>query len=139
MAYKETDKTAANYGQLHADYFESKLYVYTAILYDEQPEDLIGGETALVDFLLLNKDDGSTAVEKVMFGLQSDTGVKKNTAKQTLENAATQPLKLTSGMVVEPKPGRLVLFSSGGENFHAPLEVMRGKRPTFHFWFKCKE
>ena len=117
---------------MHADYFESKLYVYTAILYDEQPEDLIGGETALVDFVPVQTDHGSTA-----FGLQSDTGVKKNTAKQTLENAATQPLKLTSGMVVEPKPGRLVLFSSGGENFHAPLEVVRGKRPTFHFWFKC--
>ena len=35
---------------MHADYYESEGFVYTAILYDEPPEDLLGGETAIVDF-----------------------------------------------------------------------------------------
>ena len=114
---------------MHADYFESKLYVYKAILSDEQPEDLIGEETALVDFLPVNKDDGSTAAETVMFGLKPDTSTNTDTGVSKF--SATQPLNLTSSIIVEPQPGRLALFSSGGENFHAPLEVTRGKR-TFH-------
>jgi predicted 2-oxoglutarate/Fe(II)-dependent dioxygenase YbiX len=30
-----------------------------------------------------------------------------------------------------------VLFSGGGENYHASLPVTRGRRPTAHFWFDC--
>ena len=44
---------------------------------------------------------------------------------------------LVGGLVVEPRRGRLVLFSGGGENYHAPPAVTRGRRTTFHAWFKC--
>ena len=43
----------------------------------------------------------------------------------------------TSGLVIEPVRGRLVLFTGGGENYHSPLAVVRGRRTTYHVWFKC--
>lgn len=44
---------------------------------------------------------------------------------------------LTRGVIVEPLRGRLVVFTGGGENYHAPLAVTQGRRSTFHAWFKC--
>jgi hypothetical protein len=46
--------------------------------------------------------------------------------------------RLTRGVIVEPRRGRLVLFTGGGENYHAPLTVERGRRTTFHAWFQCR-
>ena len=45
--------------------------------------------------------------------------------------------RLVAGVVVEPRRGRLVLFSGGGENYHAPLPVMQGRRTSFQVWFGC--
>ena len=45
--------------------------------------------------------------------------------------------RLVAGAVVEPRRGRLVLFSGGGENYHAPLPVTQGRRTSFQVWFGC--
>lgn len=132
---------AQNFGHLHADYFESSSYVYTAILYDDPPTNLLGGETALVDFTpLLSK---SNEKGKVAFGMkikENETAILPGEkASKANDHPGSQPIDFTSGMIVEPKRGRLVLFTSGGENFHAPMEVKRGERPTYHFWFTCKQ
>lgn len=130
---------------LHSDYFETDKFVYTAILYDEPPKDLLGGETALVDFI----PDGGydfmkefSSMEKVTFGMkiwENKTAVlSEDEASTAIFHNDNQPVEFTSGMIVEPKLGRLLLFSGGGENFHAPLEVKRGYRPSYIFWFKCK-
>ena len=126
---------ARNYGQLHGDYFErGPGFLYTAILYDDPPDDLIGGETAMVD---LTKD---TVNKRISFGMEMNKTAKAagavSRASRDMNNEQT--IDFNSGVIVEPKRGRLLLFSGGGENFHAPMEVKRGMRPTYHFWFKCK-
>jgi hypothetical protein len=45
---------------------------------------------------------------------------------------------LVKGLIVEPARGRLVLFSGGGENYHAPLRVEQGSRRAYHAWFNCE-
>ena len=44
---------------------------------------------------------------------------------------------LQRGLVVAPKAGRLVIFSGGAENFHAPLAVQHGKRASLQMFFRC--
>ena len=126
----QTEKTKPTFDQLHADYLESASYVYTAILYDDTPDNLLGGETALVNF---RQDDNGQG--DVTFGLTSSVDL----LPPQQESKSEQPIVFTDGLIVEPKSGRLVLFSSGAENFHAPMAVRQGERPTYHFWFKCKQ
>lgn len=38
---------------------------------------------------------------------------------------------------IEPKMGRLVIFSSGMENAHFPSHVTSGERYLLSFWFTC--
>lgn len=121
-----------DYCELHVDYFERKDLVYTAILYGDPSDDLLGGETAIMN---LQKTINETShLEQIDFGL------KQRDEANTDGSESNEDLlvEFTSGLIIEPKPGRLVLFSGGGENFHTPVEVKRGTRPTFHFWFKCK-
>ena len=87
-------------------------------MYDDHPDNLQGGETALINFRL------NGISQEVTFGMT---------------NGEQPQFEVSDGIIVEPKPGRLVLFSSGAENFHFPMVVKQGKRPTYHFWFKCKD
>jgi hypothetical protein len=109
-----------NWSSLHADYYESPNYMFSAVLYlgDEDGEEaekdaplsraepLVGGETGIAD-RLTRRGGGATPT-------------------------------MASGVVVQPRRGRLLLFTGGGENYHAPLEVARGRRRTFHAWFSCE-
>ena len=121
---------------MHADYFESSDYVYTAILYDDPPEDLVGGETVLVDFMTefsggtKENPEEVSSNERVTFGMRmEDTNITHNhdykeyttRAKARAAKIANRPpIELTPGMIVEPKHGRLVVFSAGGEIFILP-------------------
>jgi hypothetical protein len=117
--------------QLHADYLESDNYVYTAILYDDTPDNLVGGETALANF---RRDDNGQG-DVVTFGMTLPT-IDLLPSQQ--ESKLEQSIDVTDGLIVEPKRGRLVLFSAGAENFHTPMVVRSGERPTYHFWYKCR-
>ena len=44
---------------------------------------------------------------------------------------------ITSGDLMQPANGRLVLFSSGPENVHGPLLLDHGFRAGFAFFFSC--
>jgi hypothetical protein len=39
--------------------------------------------------------------------------------------------------IVEPRKGRLILFSSGLENYHRVERVLSGQRFVLAFWFTC--
>ena len=108
----EWSSTQDDWYQLHADYIQNEDYVFTSILYTDTERDptLLGGETGLADELELIHAPG---------GLSST--------------------RLKRGTLIDPKPGRLVIFTGGGENYHAPLRV-RGPGATsrLHVWFKCK-
>ena len=93
---------------LHADYLDRKVYVYSAVL-----------------FLDLESDD-----DVKRKGGQTGLADKLDSEKKGLD-------KLVSGWIVEPRKGRLVVFSGGGENYHTPLPVTQGRRTTFHAWFTC--
>ena len=127
--HSEMDSSKNN--NLHADYLESSDYVYTAILYDDIPDDLVGGETALVNFRHNNNDEG----DDVTFGMELP--IESLSYKDEIK--FDRPIGFTDGVIVEPKAGRLVLFSSGAENFHSPMIVRQGERPCYHFWYKCKD
>ena len=131
--YQTTNKTM--FQELHADYFESSSYEYTAILYDDTPDNLVGGETALVNF---RHNDNGQGEDDVTFGLIRSPDLPPPQQESKSGQKSEEPMVLTDGLIIEPKPGRLVLFSSGGENFHAPMAVREGNRPVYHFWFICK-
>ena len=40
---------------------------------------------------------------------------------------------------VEPRAGRIAIFSSGTENTHAVEKVTSGRRLTLSFWFTCDQ
>ena len=108
--------------ELHADYFESDQYVFSAVLYlGEEDDDAIGrvgGQTGLADEFWPPPPPAASN----LFGLWPNS---------------SGTVHLKRGALIEPKRGRLLLFSSGGENWHSPLAVTRGRRSTYHAWFKC--
>jgi predicted 2-oxoglutarate/Fe(II)-dependent dioxygenase YbiX len=40
-------------------------------------------------------------------------------------------------MTLEPRAGRVIIFSSGTENTHFVEQVISGKRFVLSFWFTC--
>ena len=104
---------------MHADYYESEGFVYTAILYDEPPEDLLGGETAIVDFWEKVESFPTVNNNTVSFGLkynenEVDPAVHFKRYHSRLNRIKHPPLHFTSGLIVDPKRGRLLLYSSRG-------------------------
>lgn len=113
----------------HADYYENAWAPLSAILYlpddgeDDGADDaLVGGYTGLVDIPPppAAADDGRAASQPGLERLPNGTAL------------------LREGLMVGPRPGRLVLFSGGGENYHAPLPVSRGRRQSLQMWFECR-
>lgn len=45
---------------------------------------------------------------------------------------------VSSGVLVEPRRGRVLAFSSGSENVHMALQVTYGYRSIMQFWFTCE-
>lgn len=46
---------------------------------------------------------------------------------------------VTAGMLVEPRRGRLLAFSSGSENVHAALQATHGYRALIQVWWGCRD
>lgn len=61
-------------------------------------------------------------------------------------NDQLQPVSLSNGdeqpspdLIVEPRAGRMAIFSSGPENPHYVEPVLSGGRYVLSFWFTCDE
>jgi hypothetical protein len=54
-------------------------------------------------------------------------------------NPALQSHSEDVELTMEPKAGRVVIFSSGTENTHFLEQVTKGKRYVLSFWFTCDE
>ncbi len=55
-------------------------------------------------------------------------------------NSFILPYEYTNKITtVEPKRGRVAIFSSGSENMHYVERVLSGKRYVLAFWFTCDE
>ena len=131
-----------NWSQMHADWHESERYTFTAVLYlgDEEGDGvkLVGGETGIADSLqwdVVSAADGRTRLGDAILEPRP-TGAD---GAARVPPGAALVASVRRGLVVEPKRGRLLLFSSGGENYHSPLEVAAGRRTAFHAWFACHD
>ena len=94
--------------EVHADYYESARFAFSSVLY-------LGEEA----------DDPTPRVG-------GQTGIA-----DALRLEADGSKILERGVIVEPRRGRLLLFSGGGENYHSPQPVLAGRRTTLHAWFSC--
>jgi len=117
--WKQAEPHAKTNGFLHSDYFQRNDWVYSVLLYGYPSDDLVGGETLFADagqgFRFIDNDESDMKkMEQVYPGME-----------------------LLSGMIVEPKPGRLVFFTGGGENIHSAMQVFAGERVFYRQWFSC--
>ena len=107
----------------HCDYAQHPGGVYSAILYtahdDEEP--LVGGHTAFVDTPPPRPEGDPVGAD----------------AAPGLERLANGSAYLRRGLSVAPRVGRLLLFSGGAENYHAPMPVASGRRQSLLAWFSC--
>ena len=55
-----------------------------------------------------------------------------------LERFSNGSAVLRRGLAVAPRIGRLLLFSGGAENYHAPLPVGQGRRQSLQMFFGCR-
>jgi hypothetical protein len=96
---------------LHSDFRTDNLFVYTAVLYvvTHADEACAGGEAC---------------AGRVVGG---ETGIADAVA-------ADAPAAVTAGLRVEPRRARLLVFSSGAENLHAPLPLLAGARVVSQLW-----
>ena len=117
------------YEALHADYMEVAGYVVTAVLYGEPSEHLQGGETCFVDSF-------TTTTRKT-----KDSDDARTNGKGDDNDHNNHDFTLREGVVIEPKKGRLVLFSGGGENVHGPLPIRRKdqERSSYILFFQCQD
>lgn len=101
------------YWHVHADMTNTNHYHYSGLLYmSTYGEDFSGGRLSFV------KGDGDNSEQ-----CSSDQCAEARLGDENAE------------MIVEPKPGRLVIFSSGEENPHRVEPVLSGQRFVLSFWF----
>jgi len=115
----------------HFDYGQYPRAVFSAIMYtsvDGSDAPLVGGHTAFVDTPPPPLPEATDSVEA---GLDTDS------VEAGLERRANGTAYLHRGLVVAPRPGRVVLFSGGSENYHAPMPVAQGRRLSVLAWFEC--
>ena len=68
---------------------------------------------------------------------QDTTTADDSMPKPGLERLENGSSVLHRGWAVAPVVGRLVLFSGGSENWHAPLPVGAGRRQSLQIFFGC--
>lgn len=125
-AVRQATKVTGAFSEVHRwhyDYGQHPGAIFSAILYtgNDGEEPLVGGETAFV-----TTPPPPTGADDVW----SDD----HAGLQRLPNGSTH---LRRGWVVSPRVGRLVLFTGGAENYHAPMPVLQGRRQTLQVWFRC--
>ena len=108
------------YWHPHADRNNTPHYHYSGLLYmSTKNDDFTGG-----DFIFYNPDS-----------------FQSHPASQKDIDMAMQGVRFydTEDTRVEPKAGRVVIFSSGHENPHKVERVLSGQRLVLAFWFTCDE
>jgi hypothetical protein len=154
------EKARANRCELHSDFHSVGAYLYTVILYlsdgggtgdeaasgtvtegvetasmgtggtgrggKEAEGDFAGGETLFVDGVdEVNVVDGEGGVSG------EDDGDTTSRHHQTST--------YTKGLLVEPRLGRVVLFTGGLENLHCRMPITKGRRIALQAWYQCDD
>ena len=137
----------------HFDYGQSAGGVFSATLYvgHEAEEPLIGGWTAFVTSdppecpaphvdarVNLQANDDDTRTDRHSTSHQHASGCRDLPSRSIgLERHANGSVTLHRGLAVAPRIGRLILFSGGSDNYHAPMPVLQGRRQSLQIFFKC--
>jgi hypothetical protein len=104
------------YWHPHADHNNTEHYHYSGLLYmSTYGEDFTGGRFSFIkpEFSLFNTDDAS------------DTAALNAPTDEDVE------------LTVEPRAGRVVIFTAGHENTHLVERLQSGQRFVLSFWFTC--
>ena len=114
----------------HADYHESAWAHFAAILYLSAP---------VAQAADAEESTGWTGFADDCHGAASD-GAERSPQPCGLERLRNGTAMLTRGWMVAPRPGRLVIFTTGAENYHAPLPVgiADSRRRSLQMWFRCR-
>ena len=116
--------------EMHSDFHSSTSFVFTAIIYlSDWGESFTGGET--------------------VFAHEIGGGEKKMGAAVRADDSATVAIAMTGGYVVQPKIGRVVIFTGGSENLHCKMPSKATKssgadpkdtsspRTVMQLWIRC--
>ena len=118
MWRRQTVHAIENFTQRNAFHFDygqtGAAYSATLYLGHDAEHPLVGGGTALVS-----------------------TEPAEEGARAGLERLENGSIALHRGLAVEPRIGRLLLFSGGVDNYHAPLPVLQGRRQSLQVFFSC--
>ena len=121
--------------EMHSDFVSLSSYVFTAILYlNDYGEDFTGGET------IFAHDVDGAGLDAESASVESQEEQKRGLAG--LEASPERRLfPLTKGAVVQPKTGRVVLFSGGQENLHCKMasRPKKAARTVVQLWFSCAD
>jgi hypothetical protein len=98
--------------EMHSDFHSSKSYVFTAIVYlSNWGDSFTGGETVFAHEI----GGGETAMASAV---RADID----------DSQATAAIPMTGGYIVQPKIGRVVVFTGGTENLHCKMPSTTVKR-----------
>ena len=110
---------ASGHCEMHSDFHSSKTYVYTAIVYLSDWGDMFtGGETVFAH--QIGGIDAAAAEGAAVAA--SDPG------REAAAAAAVVPV--TGGYIVQPKIGRVTMFTGGTENLHCKMPSTKVDPPA---------
>ena len=124
----------------HYDYGQNAGAAFSATLYTghDGDEELEGGWTAFVSSGSASKPDDPDVRPLTPAGETLEAKAAPDDANPGLQRHPNGSAVLSRGLVVAPRIGRLLLFSGGAENYHAPLPVGRGRRQSLQIFFGCR-
>ena len=132
LSYSESF-LAAN--AFHFDYGQNPGAAFSATLYSghDGEDDLVGGWTAFV-----TSSPPKAKPEEPQVGQDEAAGSPEADVSIGLQRLTNGSVLLSRGLAVAPRIGRLLLFSGGAENYHAPLPVGQGRRQSLQVFFGCR-
>lgn len=130
---------------IHSDLVSNDHYFYTALLYLSAAGDHFGagGATLFVDEATAGATASSTTATTTatttMPSSQPPLPKGHEQQQQRLGEGETRELLVQRGVAVEPRVGRVAIFSGGLENLHGRAPITGwGVRTLMQVWFSCR-
>ena len=133
--------------EMHGDFMSVGSYVYTAIVYlSDWNTTFSGGETVFAHHV-----DGAPPFNPYAWHGGAQQEEEKSQASplqwpRVTDDTGQRLAPIVLGEIVQPKVGRVVLFSGGPENLHCKMPslatgrnaTLGGRRTVVQLWFRCR-